>query len=229
MPCRALTAAAYPRERIPGRMAGAMAISDALGERRTVEVPAGTLEYRERGSGPPIVFAHGAAVNGDLWRRVAPELASSHRTIVPDLPLGGHSIPLRPVADLSLFGAADVLGELHRRARPEDVTLVANDTGGALSQALVEPPSRARVPARAHVVRRVRELPAQGGRVPQARVPRGARALAAHPGDAAAGGAAAADRVRLGHAPADRAADHGVLPGRPAHAMPACAATSPRC
>jgi hypothetical protein len=28
-----------------------MAISDVLGERRTVEVPAGTLEYRERGSG----------------------------------------------------------------------------------------------------------------------------------------------------------------------------------
>ena len=114
-----------------------MAISDALGERRTVEVPAGTLEYRERGTGPPIVFAHGAAVNGDLWRRVAPELASGHRTIVPDLPLGGHSIPLREHADLSLFGAAEVLGSFIDALGLEDVTLVANDTGGALSQALV--------------------------------------------------------------------------------------------
>jgi pimeloyl-ACP methyl ester carboxylesterase/GNAT superfamily N-acetyltransferase len=118
-------------------MPGAMAISDALGSRRTVEVPAGTLEYRERGSGPTVVFAHGAAVNGDLWRRVAPELASGHRTIVPDLPLGGHSIPLRPGADLSLFGAADVLGSFIDELGLEDVTLVANDTGGALSQALV--------------------------------------------------------------------------------------------
>jgi pimeloyl-ACP methyl ester carboxylesterase len=56
-----------------------MAVSDVLGERRTVQVPAGTLEYRERGSGSPIVFAHGAAVNGDLWRKVAPELADRHR------------------------------------------------------------------------------------------------------------------------------------------------------
>jgi pimeloyl-ACP methyl ester carboxylesterase len=118
-------------------MTGAMAISAALGTRRTVEVSAGTLEYRELGSGPPVVFAHGAAVNGDLWRRVAPELAATHRTIVPDLPLGGHSIPLRHGADLSLFGAADVLGGFIDALALEDVTLVANDTGGALSQALV--------------------------------------------------------------------------------------------
>jgi pimeloyl-ACP methyl ester carboxylesterase len=114
-----------------------VAISVELGERRTAEVPAGTLEYRERGSGPPLVFAHGAAVNGDLWRRVAPELATGHRTIVPDLPLGGHAIPLRDGADLSLFGAADVLASFLDALDLRDATLVANDTGGALAQALV--------------------------------------------------------------------------------------------
>ncbi|MBN1527478.1 MAG: alpha/beta fold hydrolase [Thermoleophilaceae bacterium] len=113
-----------------------MAISDDLGERRTVEVPEGTIEYRERGSGPPVVFAHGAAVNGDLWRRVAPELPG-HRTIVPDLPLGGHAIALRPGADLSLFGAAGVLGSFMDALGLSGATLVANDTGGALAQALV--------------------------------------------------------------------------------------------
>ena len=81
-------------------------MSEALGERRTVRVPAGTIEYRERGSGPPVVFAHGAGVNGDLWRKVAPALADGHRCIVPDLPLGGHSIPLDGDPDLSLFGVA---------------------------------------------------------------------------------------------------------------------------
>jgi pimeloyl-ACP methyl ester carboxylesterase len=114
-----------------------MAISDVLGERRTVEVPAGTLEYRERGSGPPVVFAHGAAVNGDLWRKVAPELAVDRRCIVPDLPLGGHSIPLKDKPDLSLFGAAEVLASFIEALDLDDVTLVANDTGGAISQALV--------------------------------------------------------------------------------------------
>ena len=114
-----------------------MAISAALGERRTVEVPAGVLEYRERGSGPPVVFVHGAAVNGDLWRKVAPELAERRRCIVPDLPLGGHSIPLNDGPDLSLFGAADLLASFLAALDLTDVALVGNDTGGAISQALV--------------------------------------------------------------------------------------------
>ena len=114
-----------------------MAISGALGERKTVELPAGTIEYRERGEGAPVVFAHGAAVNGDLWRNVAPEIAQNHRIIVPDLPLGGHSIPLRSDADMSLFGLAELLASFLEIFDSNDLTLVANDTGGAISQALI--------------------------------------------------------------------------------------------
>ncbi|MDT5185849.1 MAG: hypothetical protein QOI29_4007, partial [Mycobacterium sp.] len=72
-----------------------MSISPQLGEDRRVDVPAGTISYRERGTGSPIVFVHGVAVNGDLWRRVVPRLPD-HRCIAPDLPWGSHSIPLRP-------------------------------------------------------------------------------------------------------------------------------------
>ena len=43
-----------------------MSISPQLGEERRVDVPAGTISYRERGTGSPIVFVHGVAVNGDL-------------------------------------------------------------------------------------------------------------------------------------------------------------------
>jgi pimeloyl-ACP methyl ester carboxylesterase len=114
-----------------------MAISDSLGERRTIRVPAGTLEYRERGSGPTMVFAHGAAVNGDLWRMVAPAFAEDHRCVVVDLPLGGHAIPLDGEQDLSLFGCAGILASFLDALDVSDVTLVANDTGGAISQALV--------------------------------------------------------------------------------------------
>jgi pimeloyl-ACP methyl ester carboxylesterase len=114
-----------------------MAISDVLGERRTVEVPAGTLEYRERGSGPPVVFAHGAGVNADLWRNVAPHLADQRRCIAPDLPIGGHSIPLHDGPDISLFGLADILADFIEALELDDVTLVANDTGGCVAQALV--------------------------------------------------------------------------------------------
>src|SRR5436190_11300541 len=116
-----------------------MSISESLGERRTVDVPgAGTIEYRESGSGPPIVFAHGVGVNGDLWRRVAPEVAGrGHRCIAPDLPLGGHSIPLAGEPDMSLPGLADILSGFFDALGLEDATLVANDTGGAITPALI--------------------------------------------------------------------------------------------
>lgn len=110
-----------------------MAISAELGERRSAE----KLDYRERGHGPPMVFAHGAGVNGDLWRKVAPELADRHRCIVPDLPLGGHGRPLPEGSDCSLFGQAKILADFLDELDLRDVTLVGNDTGGAISQALV--------------------------------------------------------------------------------------------
>jgi pimeloyl-ACP methyl ester carboxylesterase len=115
-----------------------MAISDSLGEQRTVAITAGTVEYREAGSGPPIVFVHGVGVNGDLWRHVAPALAGDgYRCIVPDLPFGAHSHPLRDGADLSLPGMARLVADLLEALDLDDVTIVANDTGGAVSQWLV--------------------------------------------------------------------------------------------
>jgi pimeloyl-ACP methyl ester carboxylesterase len=114
-----------------------MAISAALGERRTVEVPAGTIEYRELGDGPPVLFIHGVAVNADLWRNVVPPLAADHRCIAPDLPFGSHSHPLREDTDLSLPGLARIVADLIEALGLDDVTVVANDTGGAVSQSLV--------------------------------------------------------------------------------------------
>ena len=55
-----------------------------------MQLPQGTIRYRERGTGEPIVFVHGALVNADLWRKVVPELAKDFRCIAPDLPLGSH-------------------------------------------------------------------------------------------------------------------------------------------
>ena len=145
-----------------------MAISAALGERGTVEVPAGVLEYRERGSGPPVVFVHGAAVNGDLWRKVAPELAERWRCIVPDLPLGGHSIPLNDGPDLSLFGAADILASFLAALDLTDVDAGGQRHGRRDLAGARRPPPRTGRPARADLVRRLRELPAEGRRLPEA-------------------------------------------------------------
>jgi pimeloyl-ACP methyl ester carboxylesterase len=96
-----------------------MAISSELGQQHEVTLPQGTISYRERGTGEPVVFVHGALVNADLWRKVVPRLAPDFRCIAPDLPLGSHERALPADADLS------------------NVTLVGNDTGGALCQLVV--------------------------------------------------------------------------------------------
>ena len=114
-----------------------MSVSAVLGEPRTIDTRAGPIDYRERGSGPPIVFVHGVGVNGDLWRHVAPGLASEYRCIVPDLPFGAHTRPLRADADLSLPGMARIVADFVENLGLEDVAIVANDTGGAVAQWLV--------------------------------------------------------------------------------------------
>lgn len=114
-----------------------MSISPQLGEEHRVDIPAGAINYRERGNGSPIVFIHGVAVNGDLWRRVVSRLASGHRCVVPDLPWGSHSIPLKPDADLTLPGMARITADFLEALDLSEVTIVANDTGGAVAQALV--------------------------------------------------------------------------------------------
>ena len=108
-----------------------------------IELSAGHIRYRDTGSGPTIVFIHGVLVNGTLWRKVVPELEDRFRCIVPDLPLGSHTIPMKPSADLSPPGVARLIGEFIEELDLRDVTLVANDTGGALTQILMaEKPER---------------------------------------------------------------------------------------
>ncbi|OBH31200.1 hypothetical protein A5692_17525 [Mycobacterium sp. E342] len=114
-----------------------MSISADLGQERRVVIPQGAISYRDRGDGPPIVFVHGVGVNGDLWRNVVPRLARSRRCITPDLPWGSHSLPLKADADLSLPGMARITADFIAALDLDDVTIVANDTGGAVAQALV--------------------------------------------------------------------------------------------
>jgi pimeloyl-ACP methyl ester carboxylesterase len=99
-----------------------------------VKLQQGTIRYRESGEGDPIVFVHGLLVDGRLWRKVTPLLEDGHRCIVPDLPLGSHLTPMNPDADLSPPGLARIVDGFLEALDLDGVTLVANDTGGAISQ-----------------------------------------------------------------------------------------------
>jgi pimeloyl-ACP methyl ester carboxylesterase len=106
-------------------------------------LPQGTLNVRDTGSGPPVVFVHGALVDGTLWRKVVPLLAPDFRCIAPDWPLGSHPRPMNADADLSPRGVAHLIADTLDALELDDVTLVGNDTGGALCQLLVtERPQR---------------------------------------------------------------------------------------
>ena len=97
-------------------------------------LPQGTIRYRDTGSGDPIVLVHGLLTDGELWREVAPRLAADFRVIAPDWPLGSHQVPLEPDADLSPLGVAAIIADFISELQLEKVTLVGNDTGGALCQ-----------------------------------------------------------------------------------------------
>lgn len=105
----------------------------ALGEAREIDVPGGRLRVFEAGAGEPIVFVHGALVNANLWRKVVPRLAGEHRCITLDMPLGSHELAM-PEADLSPTGLADLIAGAIGALGLERPVIVANDTGGGLTQ-----------------------------------------------------------------------------------------------
>ena len=102
-----------------------------------VQIPQGTIRYREQGTGEPVVLVHGLLNNGLLWREVADELAKDFRVISPDWPLGSQELPMKEGTDLSPPGLAAIVAAFLEALDLRDVTLVGNDTGGAICQLVV--------------------------------------------------------------------------------------------
>ncbi|HET7121933.1 MAG TPA: alpha/beta hydrolase [Solirubrobacterales bacterium] len=105
-------------------------------QRKEVQLAAGRIRYREVGEGKPIVFVHGFLVDGRLWDGVVDALSDRFRCIAPDWPLGAHQAAMNPDADLSPPGIADLISDFLAKLDLEDVTVVGNDSGGAMSQVL---------------------------------------------------------------------------------------------
>jgi pimeloyl-ACP methyl ester carboxylesterase len=104
---------------------------------KEIDLPAGRIGYREAGEGPPIVFVHGYLVDGRLWDGVVDRLADRFRCLVPDWPIGAHRIAMDPSADLTPPGVAATIADFLEALDLSNVTIVGNDSGGAMSQVLV--------------------------------------------------------------------------------------------
>jgi len=105
--------------------------------RTEVDLPTGRIRYREAGKGKPVVFVHGYLVDGRLWDGVVDSLSDRCRCLAPDWPIGSQPMAMKPDADLSPYGIAATIADFLEALDLEDVTIVGNDSGGAMSQVLV--------------------------------------------------------------------------------------------
>jgi len=109
-----------------------------------IELSAGPIDYQDTGGAatgtsrePVIVLLHGLMMDASLWDEVIAELPAGYRCVAPTLPFGAHRHAMQADADLSLPGIARLVAEFLDRLDLADVTLVGNDTGGALVQLLI--------------------------------------------------------------------------------------------
>jgi pimeloyl-ACP methyl ester carboxylesterase len=103
-----------------------------------IALSAGTIAYQDTGGdGPTVVLLHGLLMDASLWEGPIAELSADHRCVAPTLPFGAHRHPVHADTDLSLPGIASLVAEFLERLELRDVTLVGNDTGGALVQLLM--------------------------------------------------------------------------------------------
>ena len=111
---------------------------------RQIELSAETIEYEDTGGeGSTIVMLAGLMADASLWEDVIADLCPNYRCIAPTLPLGAHRHAMHADADLSPRGLARLASESLERLEVCDVTLVGNDTGGALVQLIAcEGPAR---------------------------------------------------------------------------------------
>ncbi|HEX5297665.1 MAG TPA: alpha/beta hydrolase [Streptosporangiaceae bacterium] len=102
--------------------------------RSRVQTPSGPASYVDTGGpGRPVLLVHGVGSSSYLWRNVIEELDGERRCVSFDLPLHGHT-PAAPDQDFTLNGLARFIAGCCDALDLADIDLVANDTGGAVSQ-----------------------------------------------------------------------------------------------
>jgi pimeloyl-ACP methyl ester carboxylesterase len=102
--------------------------------RSQVHTRSGPASYIDTGGpGRAVLFVHGVGSSSYLWRHVIEQLGGRRRCVAFDLPLHGRT-PAAAGQDFSLPGLARFLADCCEALELTDIDLVANDTGGAISQ-----------------------------------------------------------------------------------------------
>jgi pimeloyl-ACP methyl ester carboxylesterase len=101
--------------------------------RKYVTTPFGEIAYVEKGSGPVALFVHGVLLNGYLWRDAIESLSDVRRCVAPDR-LGHGATKAKAGVDTTFAGQAEFLNAFVDALGLGQVDIVANDTGGGISQ-----------------------------------------------------------------------------------------------
>lgn len=101
--------------------------------RKYVSTPFGEIAYVENGSGPVALFVHGVLLNGYLWRDAIDALSDVRRCVAPDI-MGHGATKAKAGTDTSFAGQAKMLNAFVDALGFDQVDIVANDTGGGISQ-----------------------------------------------------------------------------------------------
>jgi pimeloyl-ACP methyl ester carboxylesterase len=104
--------------------------------RKFADLSVSRVAYVERGSGQAALFVHGYPLNGYQWRGALDRLQAYRRCIAPDVMGMGHT---KTPAGRTISPAtqADMLAMLLDSLHIDAVDLVANDSGGLVSQLFV--------------------------------------------------------------------------------------------
>lgn len=104
----------------------------------TIELSQGKIDYIDEGGGTPVLCVHGYLMGGELWGDLARELVpSGFRVIRPTWPLGAHRHAVEGNHDRGPAGVAATVADFMEALDLNDVILVGNDSGGAISQMVV--------------------------------------------------------------------------------------------
>jgi pimeloyl-ACP methyl ester carboxylesterase len=105
---------------------------EMLGRPATLHVNGVDLAYGEMGKGPPLVLLHGLGDTHRTWRRVADDLARSHRVLMPDLP--GHGWSGRPIdAPYTARWYGDTIAEWMRAIGVDRASICGHSFGGGIA------------------------------------------------------------------------------------------------
>ncbi|MCE9598680.1 MAG: alpha/beta hydrolase [Spirochaetia bacterium] len=110
-------------------------------EIRTMQTRSGTITYREKGQGTPVIMIHATGHDHHDFDAIFPTIAETYRAIALDLPGHGESFMPSPPESATVLVMANALEEFVEGISKEPVILIGNSVGGfsAIRLALSKP------------------------------------------------------------------------------------------